>query len=204
MRLNSISFHASRILLTLLLALPLLAGAATRTLNFDDVVLQPTWGQSLASDYAGFNWSAGFSVLNPTGYMPGSPPLAGRISGDNVAILGNGGSGSFAATNGTFDLLGAWMTATNFPNLTVEVQAKHAGIVLYDQIVSLSTTVPERVAFNFYGIDSVSFLSHDSLNGIVFDDIQVVTPVPEPEGYALLGAGLLGLLLRRRRRQILH
>jgi hypothetical protein len=189
-------FRSARIVALAALAGPLSAHATTIT--FDDIPLATNASQALSAGYGGLNWNGSFSALNPSGYMPGSGPLLGRVSG-NVGVLNfSGGSGGFSSPVGRFDLLSAFLTPVSYPSGMVEVRGMQGGTLLYDRVLALNYQTPSLVAFNFMGVDSVSFTPQGGgIRGVVFDNIQV-DPVPEPESVALLGTGLLGLLLRLR------
>lgn len=64
--------------------------------------------------------------------------------------------------------------------------------VILDQLKGLQTFV-----FNKNNITKVSWVGSNSQ----FDNINISTPVPEPETYALIGLGLTGLWIARRRKQ---
>jgi hypothetical protein len=78
----------------------------------------------------------------------------------------------------------------------------------YQLDVGLNTLAPAAVVFNWAGVSKVVFNSGNrQFQQLVLDDVRIdlaapPLPVPEPEAYAMLlaGLGLLGLLARRRPR----
>ncbi len=116
----------------------------------------PAYYGTIPNGYYGLNWST-FYVLTPveslpSGYNPGlqSPP--------NVAFNNNGTPASITSSY-PFNLISAYLTAAWNDNLQVEVQGKLAGVLVYDNTWTLSTTAPTLITFNYIGVDEVDFTS---------------------------------------------
>jgi hypothetical protein len=186
-------------LITPLLAAPAMAATHLQTINFDDINLGSQPYELIPSGYAGLNWGSNFYVLDSqqapylgTGYDNGT------MSGSQVAFNGSGLPASFSALSGTLNFFGAYLTSAWLATDTVEVMGLRAGATVFDQTVTITKDTAKLFQFNFSNVDTVKFVSQGN-SQIAFDNVQI-SAVPEPETYALLGLGAVGLLLRRRSR----
>jgi hypothetical protein len=157
-------------------------------LTFDDLVKT---NAVISSGYGGLNWSNFYCLdavnllKNPSGYQ------AGMVSPPNVAYNFGGHPASIIGVV-PFDLLSADLTAAWRNNLNVEVKGYVGGNLTYDQVVTLSVTAPTTVQFNYFGVNSVSFVSSggtpvsgyaESGEEFVMDNVTAVphtTPVIAP------------------------
>lgn len=164
------------------------ANADTRVLGFEDLAV----AGELPASYGGVDWSAsswiGFNEPQ-TPYTPHSGTW--RVATDF-------GSSNAASTirfieSSVFD--GAWFSG--FSDATVTVQ-----MYLGDALVATSATLtpsatPSFLASGYSGlVDRLVFLSPQQAF-YAMDDFTYTTAVPEPQGWLLMGAGLV-LLARRR------
>ena len=173
--------------------------AGLPSLTFDD--LTGTNKVIVPSGYGGLNWSNFYylnaldNLNNPSGYQ------AGMISAPNVAYNGSGNPASIIGS-APFDLLSAVLTAAWNNNLSVEVKGYVGTNLTYDSTIILSATAPTVVQFNYYGVNSVSFVSsggtpysgyaHTSAEEFAMDNVIAVThnaPVVVPLVQNLTQAG---------------
>lgn len=197
------------------------AGANAGVLNFD--TLTGSVGGSPFSDYEGFLWSNFFALdpdSSPATYS-GSGYSAGRVSEPNVAFNGvdpttgvnqatvrRNGGGNFVFNGGYFS--GAWRNG-----LEVTLEGLMGGQVTVSKTITVGITNPLAAHwFDFdWNIDELRITSSggskasSDLDGdgtqFVLDNFtfnEQRTSVPEPGALALLGIGLAGLGLTRRRR----
>lgn len=153
------------------------------------------------------------------------------VSGDTVAFTQSfSGStelyASIAArpTSSNFNFVSSYLTSGWREGINVTVTGKRDGATVYTQSLIVGDDAPVLYNFNFMNIDKVEFLTSGgtflypdgttvgsylnpsnvfSTPVLVFDDVTLA-PVPEPETYALMlaGLGLVGFLARRGRRQL--
>ena len=193
------------------------SGANATVLNFDTLtsdVINPF------SSYGGMLWS-NFFALNPdssTTYS-GSGYSTGRVSTPNVAFNGDGNSASVRKSDGSNFLFNggyfsaAWRSGlevtleglvnnvvTNSTKITVGVPTAAAGPTLFDfdwniDELRITSTGGQKASSDLAG-DGTQFV----LDNFAFDEPANGNNVPEPGALALLGIGLAGLGLTRRRR----
>jgi hypothetical protein len=205
-------------------ALALLAGASfyihpavALTITFDDLTDTSLGfgGTAIANGYQGLNWT-NWNVLNTalftTNFLGGLPSgaLPGTVSPPNVAYNPTGGEAIFSSST-PFTFNSADLTALWNDNLQVTVTGKLGGVT-EDTITlspSPSATAVTLETFNWANIDEVDLLTvggtpHAGYSGagtqVVMDNLTI-TPTPEPSTLAILGAGLAGLGVVRRRRK---
>lgn len=194
-------------------ALALLAAACAAqatTLTFDDLGLADG-SETFISSYGGFTWdNAG--ALNTTGYAYNpSGYQVGAVSGSGVGFSFDSSTLSFSsATPFTFNSI--WLTAAWNDGLSVTLTGSLAGLSLYSQTVNPLATAPKLYTFDWANIDKVSIWTsggtfhpgyggageHVALDNLTFN----AAPVPEPESFAMLlaGLGVLAGVARRRQR----
>lgn len=193
-------------------------GHAT-VLTFDDIAPVSDYGQ-IPNGYGGFNWSNFYyhsgsnPVFSDTGYDHG------RVSGDYTAF--NGGLQATALVSesvkgSVFDFNSADLTAAWNNGLSVTVQGLKNNSVLYTKTVTVDTTAPTLVDFNFLGVDELIFNSSGgveptylaskqsgntsfALDNFTYNATNTAS-VPEPSDSiteALVVLGLGGLLIKRK------
>ncbi|KAI5916021.1 MAG: PEP-CTERM sorting domain-containing protein [Proteobacteria bacterium] len=169
------------------------------------------------SDYGGLLWS-NFFALNPdnsTDYN-GSGYSTGRVSTPNVAFNGNGAPASVRTSDGSnFLFNGGYFSAAWHTGLEVTLEGLIDGAVTKStKIVVGIPSIGNASRFDFdWTIDELRITStggvqastdlagdgtHFVLDNFTFNEQR--TSVPEPGALALLGIGLAGLGLTRRRR----
>ena len=193
---------------------------AADTLTFDDLTPTAPGGTAIPASYGGLNWS-NFYFLNATtdttyGLFNGY--RQGRVSGDNVAFNGSATTASLTG-GGAFDFQSASLTAAWNDGLTVTVQAYLGNTLKYTKTLTIDSTAPTLVNFNFAAIDRLTFDSAGgtphgygfigdqfALDNFTFGVSQTSVPT-DPTGVPLptiasTGIALLGgaAVLRRRRR----
>lgn len=167
--------------------------ALALTLSFDDI---PTVGQELVPQgYGGFDWT-NLYVLDTEGQV-GNGYAAGRVSGGNVMFDAAGGPGSFHSST-TFTLEGFYLTAAWISGLSVSVTGRRNGVIVDETELTASTTAPAQVWLNWSGLDEVDLATAQE-SPFVIDNL-LVSAVPEPEGFLLLGSALMALFCMARLR----
>jgi hypothetical protein len=181
------------------------ATANAEVLTFDDVP-----DGLIPNGYGGLEWTA-FATNSDTNLIPSTGYENGVVSGSKTAFNGiPGGSASFGSAT-AFSLNDAFFTGAWRDGLQIHVVAT-SGSNTYTKDFKVDTTGPVDIFFNWSNLNSVSFsarggVHHFGLDGnstqFAMDNLrinEVVTPVPEPETYAMLlvGLGLIGFMARRR------
>jgi len=180
-------------------------------ITFDDLS-DNGLGSPIVGTYAGFNWT-NFDVLDvplfvsplgqPNGY--GAALQSGRNIGFNA--FGNAAGISAAAP---FTLVDGYFAAGFWNPIEVTVTG-YAGNVQKDQtVIVMGQSTATHAVFNWSGIDNVQFVVTGGTppepgevgKQFGFDNLTLVSSVPEPSGQVLMAAGLLVLgvsaSLRRR------
>ena len=176
--------------------LAMMAGTVhAQTITFDDKVASTS--TLVENGYNGFNWS-NFYILNSTNASySGSSYAVGAISGTNVAYNGWGDDATISSNN-AFVLSSAYLTDA-WSNTTLTVTGYNNGASVWSQTFALNTTSPTLVSFNTTPVTSVTFSNQGT--HFAMDNLTIAA-VPEPETYALMGVGLLGLLAARRKKSL--
>jgi hypothetical protein len=196
--------HTATLLLALgTLALP--AHAAPADVQFDDVALQPGQYRAISNGYADLDWDNFYVYNTSADDVKNSGFGHGTSSGSNAAFNGGGKNAGFSRGS-AFNLLSVNLTKAWQANV-VHFDGYVGDILSYQLDVELNTAAPAAVVFNWAGVNKVVFNSGNAqYQQLVFDDLRIdlaapPLPVPEPEAYAMMlaGLGLLGLLARRRR-----
>jgi len=188
--------------------------ASATVLTFGDIAINksglPPYQTPIANGYGGLNWSNFYALApdltNNNGYVNGI------VSGDQVAFNYYGNPA--AVSSSQFDFNGVYLTAAWRNGLNITVSGSLNGTLLYSRTITVNTSSPTWFAFNFNGIDSLSFSSYGGTNaGLLGDNgfggktigdgtqfamdnftfIQAA-PVPVPAAFWLFGSGIAGLL----------
>jgi hypothetical protein len=178
------------------------ANAALTVVDFESVPGAVATGSnnSVPDGYAGLHWSSSFYVLHRD-YNPVSGYEYGAI-GDWVGYSAYADPLSFWSDD-DFDFKGLYLASAWTPAESVTITAFNNGVQKYSSIVTATDAedqLPQLFAFNWKGVDEVVFSGYSS--HIVVDNLQLkIAPVPEPETYAMLmaGLGVMGFVARRRR-----
>lgn len=175
---------------------------ATTTLTFDDIPAAEA-GEStnlisvLAPNYGGLSWDNVY-VLSKD-YLPGTGYDTGTVSGLFVGYNGYSSPASFS--DGTaFSFLSVYVTRA-WSAGSVTFTGYLGGVQTQQSVISATTSGPVFATFNWGNVDKVTFASDSQA---VIDNLTVgamAAPVPEPETYAMLlaGLGLMGAVARRRK-----
>ena len=195
------------LVLLLLLAVPCL-WAGPVTLMFDDVITSSAVAMPVG--YGGLNWENMRVVRGE--FVPDSGYARGMVSAPNVASNPQGNPASFSLASGTFELTSFYATAAWREGLEATFTGFLGATQVHQYTGLLSMFAPTLIELNWIGINRVEMFGtggvddpgdggtgpHIVLDNLVFADLPV-SEIPEAGTSWLLGAGLLGLLWRRRR-----
>lgn len=178
-------------------ALAASVGANAAVVDFDS--------GSLGGD---FSWN-NFNVLNTSTYQP-SGYVNGTVSGNYVAYNMFGNPASLSSFS-SFVFNGAYFTGAWNNGLSITVNGFLNGVQTLSETFQVNTDAPLWKSFG-WTVDSLTFSTaggvsagfggsgnHFALDNFTYN--EVLSPVPEPETYAMLavGLGLLGAFARRRK-----
>lgn len=168
----------------------------TTTLTFDEFTL-PLPGEVIPvpNGYGSLQWN-NFYVLNSSNARSPSGFQNALVSPDNFISNGSGDSAQVNSAD-PFDLNSAYMTADWMDGLQVEAQGFVGSTLRYTNVYTINTGGPTLVAFNYYGINQVSFIAFGgtqnplySGSGSEFAIDNMTVTVPEPSRISLLLLGL--------------
>jgi hypothetical protein len=184
-----------------------MAAPASAQITFDDL----DHVEAIPNGYGGLNWS-NFSAHDGSG-APGSGYNTGRVSSPNVAFNLNANPAELSSLN-PFMLNSGYFTAAWNNGLTLNVYGYLDGSQSFFESFILNTTGPSLLTFN-WEVDRVRFVSsggvnqglggagaHFAMDNLTINAAQSV--VPEPMSMVLLGTGLAGVaVIRRRKREMI-
>jgi hypothetical protein len=189
--------------------------AAALTITFDDLADTSAGfgGTPIANGYQGLNWT-NWNTLNTADFTANFGPNGaqpGTVSQTNVAYNPTGGEAIFSAAS-PFTLNSFYLTAVWQDDLPVTVTGLLGGIVEDTETVTPLATGPTLETFNWADISEVEILpgigtNHSGYSGsgtqVSIDNLTLTPTIttPEPSTLAILGAGLAGLSVVRRRRR---
>ncbi len=192
---------------------------AQTAVNFDDLGPSLGGGAAIANGYKGLGWS----VTNPMGWITQGNTNYTDIVCRSASSCGYNGFGGISGLTSTTPMtLSGWIRRWNWTNNTgsatsVLIEALNAGgTVVGTQTVTLSasyqafnmTSLFTTLRFTPTGGTGLGCSGPTNCGYFLIDDLTInpsATPptpgvIPEPSTYALLGTGLAGLLVMRRRR----
>jgi hypothetical protein len=176
----------------LLLLLPLLFATPSfaSIVNFEDVS-SGTFGSFTSGgfDFAFFgviddSWGHGAHSKSASNFAYGFCCSLGQDS-----MTKNGG--------GIFNLIGGWFGNLQGATDSFTVHGFLGASEIYTQTLNVNGTT-SYISMNFLGVDKVLFDSNFSSN-LTLDDLETTTSVPEPATLLLMGIGLLGTVVARKR-----
>ena len=182
------------------------------TLTFDDIVSSQPF-TTIPNGYGGLEWNNFNALLATNVAYEDSGYRRGLVSGNRVAFNGSGNPASGFAVSAaeTFDFNSAYLTAVWNKDLNVDVLGYRHGNLLYSRSVVISDRAPTLFQFDYLDIDELKFVSYGGTNAgtggfgthFAMDDFTYdeAAQVPEPATLGLLGLGLAGAIVARRKRQ---
>lgn len=180
------------------------AMAAASEINFDSGLMNR---QVIYDGYGGLDWDK-FAAFKPNA-SSGPGYVSGTMSGSFVAY-NHGGAAATISSAGSFSLVSAYLTAGWRNGLQLTVTGYLGEALVNSATYTLGTSSASFINFGLGNVDRVVFASSGGSGtggpSFVMDNLTVgpalaaVTPVPEPQSYAmfLAGLGLIGGVARRR------
>jgi hypothetical protein len=161
--------------------------------------------------YAGLNWD-NFAIFNSESYMLQSGYKNGTVSKPNVAFNISGDPARVSISSGKFDFNSAYLTGAWSNGLNILVEGFLGGESLYSKIVTVDSTAPTKLNFDFLGIDNLKFSPSGGVDAgypgsgtfFAMDNFTYNETKPVPEPLTVLGsltAGSIGAALRRKYNQ---
>ncbi|MEP6494059.1 MAG: PEP-CTERM sorting domain-containing protein [bacterium] len=155
--------------------------------------------QAALPGYMGFTWSTGFNewaIATASGFSSLFRPSSGQANAvsDEMSYI-SFSRPEFFNLNSMF--LGEFLPPGRSEFANTMIYGYRGGDLVYSMDVDYNLASMSKVDFDWTNVDKVSIAA---VKGRVLVDDISVTSTPEPATVALVGTGLLGLFLFRRRK----
>ena len=185
----------------------ILGAAEAAVIGFDDIPIGPP--APIASDYQGFYWDDQWGVESDYVYTKIYENSYGAPSAENAAFNWCGMESVSLTAGSHFDFVGAYFTSWAgedeeewYSSTTITIEGYKNGSFVDSVTAELSFNQYDWIGANFAGVDELVFVSSGDLKWWLMDNFTYnAAPVPEPATVLLLGAGLVGLISVRKKRQ---
>ena len=171
------------------------ATASATTATFDDIGA----AGALPASYAGLDWSAGgwsFTDALQSPYTPHSGQFAAYTNWDTTD------DSSLIRFSTPSSLQGAWFAGLGGATVTFELY--YQGLLVATSPTLDPGSTPSYLASGYTGVIDSLRIASPGHGSFVMDDLgyTAVAPVPEPQTYALMlaGIGIVFIAVRRRSR----
>lgn len=191
------------------MALFSIAGPASgAVLTFEGLSTEGIYNSALVPQgYGGLDWSK-ICVMNST-EADLSGFTNGVVSADNVAFNSFGRPAEISSTT-PFNFEGVYLTGLWNNNLKIDVTGYRGTQKVYASTVVVDVYTPRWFEFDYLEIDRLVFKSYGGApayggrgNNFVMDDFTFsrTLPTPEPSTFVLLGLGLAGIAVLKKRKR---
>lgn len=171
--------------------------ASATVLTFDDIAVNPNSTHGIYNGYGGFNWTD-VHIIHEN-YHPGSGYANGVVSGNWAAF--NAYDRIATVNNTVFDFNGAFFTSAWDPTNYITAIGYLDNSEIYRSTYQVNQQTPTWLQFDFLGIDTLTLNSsgsHFAMDNFTFNE---TAPVPEPATLFLLGSGVLGMIVSKKRKK---
>ena len=171
--------------------------AGATVLDFEG--LTTTSATPLPTSYGGFTWDTGWYLYSQIDYT--TPTHSG-----NYGIVNNSGTnplGVSISSSTPFDFNGAWLAGWDF-NAPSQIKAQGFdaanNLVAETPFMTIDVNSNKYLSANFDDVTRVNFVGgqYFTIDDFTFNE-STSNPVPEPSTFLLLGGGVIGTFLLRRR-----
>lgn len=168
-----------------------------------------TFDTSTSVSSSGLQFSQAYRLQCSNYFTQDTGYCRGLASGDFTAFF-YGTTTVTKSGGGLFDFNGSYLTAAWNNNLNLDVKGYKNNVLVYTQSKVISDDFATYFAFNYAGIDRLTMTGYGGVDAgtpgggehVAMDNFRFneAMAVPEPGSLALLGLGIAGLALARRRR----